>query len=107
MPALNVNASFNSGGSQVGHSVNERDFWELNNFTAKQHGSHAIKFGGRIRHVNVDDTNQSNFGGTWSFTGGFGLTSLQRYQLTLYMQAQGFTPEQIRAAGGCAFSFQL
>src|SRR5215211_2797042 len=107
IPALNVSGSFNSGGSQVGHSVNERSFWELNNFTAKQHGSHAIKFGGRIRHVSIDDTNASNFGGTWSFTGGFGLTSIERYQLTLRMQEQGFTPEQIRAAGGGAAAFSI
>ncbi len=76
VPALNVSGSFNSGGSQVGHSVNERASWELNNFSAKQHGTHAIKFGGRIRHVDIDDTNQGNFGGTWSFTGGFGLSSI-------------------------------
>jgi hypothetical protein len=107
IPALNVSGSFNSGGSQVGHSVNERDFWELNNFTAKQHGSHAIKFGARVRHVNVDDTNLNNFGGTWSFTGGFGLTSLERYQLTLQMQEQGFTPAEIRAAGGGAATFSI
>src|SRR5690349_24275068 len=107
VPALNVSGSFNSGGSQVGHSTNERDFWELNNFTAKQHGSHAIKFGGRIRHSSVDDTSESNFGGTWSFTGGFGLTSIERYQLTLRMQQQGFTPAQIRAAGGGAATFSI
>lgn len=107
IPALNVSGSFGSGGSQVGHSINERNFWELNNFTAKQHGSHAIKFGGRIRHVTVDDTNESNFGGTWSFTGGFGLTSIERYQLTLRLQRQGLTPEQIRAAGGGAATFSI
>lgn len=107
VPALNVGGSFNSGGSQVGQSVNERNFWELNNFTAKQHGSHAIKFGGRIRHVSVDDTNESNFGGSWSFTGGFGLTSIQRYQLTLQLQEQGLTPQQIRAAGGGAATFSI
>src|SRR5689334_9207554 len=107
VPALNVSGAFNSGGSQVGHSTNERDFWELNNFTAKQHGAHAIKWGGRIRHTKVDDTNQSNFGGTWSFTGGFGLTSIERYQLTLRLQAQGLTPAQIRAAGGGAAAFSI
>ncbi|HEY2964634.1 MAG TPA: carboxypeptidase regulatory-like domain-containing protein [Pyrinomonadaceae bacterium] len=107
IPALNVSASFNSGGSQVGHSINERNFWELNNFTAKQHGTHAIKFGGRIRHASVDDTNQGNFGGTWSFTGGFGLTSIERYQLTLQLQEQGLSPAQIRAAGGGAASFSI
>ena len=51
IPALDVSGSFGSGGSQVGHSINERKSWELNNFTAKQMGTHAIKFGGRIRHV--------------------------------------------------------
>lgn len=107
IPALNVSGAFNSGGSQVGHSINERKFFELNNFTAKQQGAHAIKFGGRIRHVVVDDTNENNYGGTWSFTGGFGLTSIQRYQLTLRLQQQGLTPAEIRAAGGGAASFQI
>ena len=107
IPALDVSGSFSSGGSQVGHSENERSSWELNNFTAKQHGAHAIKFGGRVRHINVDDKNEGNFGGTWTFTGGFGLTSIERYQKTLLLQEQGFTPVQIRAAGGGATQFRL
>jgi len=107
IPALNVSGSFNSGGSQVGDAVNTRNSWELNNFTAKQMGQHAIKFGGRIRHVSVDDTNPNNFGGSWTFTGGFGLTSIQRYQLTLKLQQQGLTPAQIRAAGGGAAAFSI
>ena len=92
VPALDVSGSFGSGGSQVGNSFNVRKSWELNNFTAKQKGSHAIKFGGRIRHSRIDDTNEGNFGGSWAFSGGFGLTSIERYQLTLQMQEQGFTP---------------
>lgn len=107
VPSLNVSGSFNSGGSQVGHSINERKSWELNNFTAQQRGQHAIKFGGRVRHVSVDDTSPSNYGGSWTFTGGFGLTSIQRYQLTLRLQQQGRTPAEIRAAGGGAASFSI
>jgi len=107
IPALDVSSSFGSGGSQVGESSNVRKTWELNNFTAKQMGTHAIKFGGRIRHVAIDDTNEGNFGGTWTFAGGFGLTSIQRYQLTLRLQEQGLTPAQIRAAGGGATAFRL
>lgn len=107
VPALDVSGAFGSGGSQVGNSFNVRKLWELNNFTAKQKGSHAIKFGGRIRHIQLEDNNEGNFGGAWSFSGGFGLTSIQRYQLTLQMQEQGFTAEQIRAAGGGATSFRL
>ncbi|HEY6804396.1 MAG TPA: TonB-dependent receptor [Pyrinomonadaceae bacterium] len=107
VPSLNVNSAFNSGGSQVGHSINVRDSWELNNFTAKQVATHAIKFGGRIRHVSIDDTNPSNFGGSWTFNGGFGLSSIERYQLTLQLQSQGKTPAEIRAAGGGASSFSI
>lgn len=106
-PALDVSGSFGSGGSQVGHSVSERKSWELANFTAKQHGTHAIKFGGRVRHLEIDDSNEGNFGGSWTFTGGFGLTSIERYQKTLQLQEQGFTPAQIRAAGGGATRFSL
>src|SRR6185312_2942535 len=91
----------------VGQSFNVRNSWELNNFTAKQMGSHAIKFGGRVRHVKFDDTSEGNFGGSWSFSGGFGLTSIERYQLTVRMLEQGFTPAQIRAAGGGATSFRI
>jgi hypothetical protein len=107
IPALNVSGSFNSGGSQVGNSFNDRHFWELNNFTAQQRGSHALKFGARVRYVKVEDTNENNYGGTWSFTGGFGLSSIERYQLTLRMQDEGFTPQQIRAAGGGAAAFSI
>ena len=107
VPGLIVSGAFNSGSSQIGNSFNERSVWELNNFTAKQMGPHAIKFGGRVRHVSLKDTNENNFGGSWFFTGGFGMTSIQRYQLTVQMQEQGFTPEQIRAAGGGAASFSI
>lgn len=107
IPSLSVGGSFNAGGSQVGHSHSRREFFELSNFTAKQHGMHAIKFGARIRHVSIDDTNENNFGGSWTFTGGFGLTSIERYQLTLRLQEQGLTSAQIRAAGGGAATFSI
>ncbi len=107
VPALDVSGAFGSGSSQVGESFSVRKSWELNNFTAKQKGSHAIKFGGRVRHLQFDDTNENTFGGAWSFTGGFGLTSIERYQLTRRMLKQGFTPAEIRAAGGGATSFRI
>ena len=107
VPSLDVSASFGSGGSQVGHSFNVRQAWELNNFTARQMGAHALKFGGRVRHIKLEDTNEGNFGGAWIFSGGFGLTSIERYQLTLRMQKEGFTPAEIRAAGGGATTFRL
>src|SRR6185369_12253467 len=107
IPGLDVRGAFSSGSFQVGESFNERKRLELNNFTAKQMGTHAIKFGGRIRHVDVDDTNEGNFGGDWAFTGGFGLTSIERYQLTLRLLDQGLTPAEVRAAGGGATAFRI
>jgi hypothetical protein len=47
------------GSSQVGNTFNERSTWELNNFTAKQMGPHAIKFGGRVRHISSTTTTKT------------------------------------------------
>ena len=110
IPALNVNSSFNGGGSQVGQAGNTTQRWELNNFTQKQHGMHTFKFGGRIRGESVSDINPSNFGGTWGFNGGFGpqldannnpvagtnivLNSLERYRRTTLVQQNGLTAAQ-------------
>ncbi|MGH9881150.1 MAG: TonB-dependent receptor domain-containing protein, partial [Pyrinomonadaceae bacterium] len=71
IPTLDVSGAFISGGSQVGHALNNNNSWELQNFLAWQKGSHAIKFGGRVRGVNITDINPNNFGGTYRFTGGF------------------------------------
>ena len=107
IPVLNVSGAFISGGSQVGHATNKRKNWEVSNFTAMQKGTHAVKFGGRVRGSKIEDTNPNNFGGAWLFTGGFGMTSIERYQLTLDLQGQKKTPEEIRAAGGGASQFTI
>jgi Carboxypeptidase regulatory-like domain len=107
-PVLNISGSFVGGGSQLGHAINTSNRWELQNFTQIQHGNHTIKFGGRVRDVRINDVNPNNFGGQWMFTGGTtGLSSLQRYQLTLQLMRQGLTPAQIRAQGGGAAQFSI
>jgi hypothetical protein len=111
VPTLNVSGAFNAcaGGatacSSVGHATNERNSWELNNFTQIQHAMHTIKFGGRVRGVKVDDISPNNFGGAWSFAGGFGpqfdsannpiagtntlLSSIERYRRTALLNSAG------------------
>jgi hypothetical protein len=107
----------------------------LNNFTQIQHATHALKFGGRLRGVHIDDISPNNFGGAWSFTGGFGpqfdaannpiagtnvlLSSIERYRRTSLIQANGLTAQQqaycgvstaaqcIRALGGGASQFTI
>ena len=142
LPVLNVSGAFNGcvaagvNCSQVGQAVNQSNRWELNNFTQIQKGTHAFKFGGRIRGVKIDDLSPNNQGGQWIFTGGFGpaldasynpiagttvaLSSIERYRRTLFMQTNGLTAAQqaycgagtsvadcIRRLGGGAAQFSI
>ncbi|MFS8085647.1 MAG: carboxypeptidase regulatory-like domain-containing protein, partial [Acidobacteriota bacterium] len=123
IPVLNVSGAFISGGSQVGHAINESNRWELNNFTQMARGMHSIKFGGRIRGVEINDVSPNNFGGQWVFTGGFGpaldagnnpiagtsipLSSIERYRRTLLFQGLGKTAAEIRSLGGGASQFSI
>jgi hypothetical protein len=123
IPVLNVSGAFVSGGSQVGHGLSSNSRWELQNFLAWQKGTHAFKFGGRVRGVHISDSNPSNFGGTYVFTGGFVPTldannnpitnqpvfvdSLERYRRTLLGQRLGRSAAQIRAMGGGSSQFSI
>lgn len=122
---LNVAGAFISGGSQVGEVLTNNSSWELQNFLAWQKGTHALKFGGRLRGVSIDDSNPNNFGGTYTFTGGFVPTldannnpindqpifvdSLERYRRSLLFSQAPFnlTPLEIRRLGGGASQFSI
>lgn len=130
IPVLTVSSAFggcavpNATCSQIGHATNERTNWELHNFTQMQRGMHTIKFGGRVRNVNIDDISPNNFGGSWAFSGGAGvrldannnpvldvnnnnkpfidpLSSIERYRRTLAISAQqgGLTLQQQDVCG--------
>jgi len=123
IPVLNVSGAFVSGGSQVGHALSSNRRWELQNFLAWQRGTHALKFGGKVRGVHISDSSPNNFGGQYVFTGGFVPTldannnpitsqpvfvdSLERYRRTLLGQQLGRSPSQIRAMGGGASQFSI
>ena len=121
--ALNVLDSFNGGGSQVGSSSNAQDRMELQNFTSWSSGNHFVKVGGRLRHVKIDSISPANFGGSYTFAGGFGpqldehdqivpgplieLSSLERYRRTLAFSRAGLSPAAIRLLGGGATQFSI
>ncbi len=123
IPALNVSQAFISGDSQVGLALSNNSRWELQSFLAWQKGTHAIKFGGKVRGISLSDSNTNNFGGTYVFSGGFVPTldasnnpipsqpvfvdSLERYRRTLLGQQLGRNAEQIRAMGGGASQFSI
>ena len=122
-PSISVQGAFTSGSATVGNSNNITNQWELSNSTTLIHGTHSIKWGGRLRQSYNNDTAATNFNGTFTFLGGQGetldangqpvpgtstaLTALQVYQLTLLLQQKGYSAAQIRAAGGGASFFSL
>jgi hypothetical protein len=127
-PALQVLASFNGGGAQVGHSFDTRNSYELQNYTSIVRRAHFWKFGVRLRGEGVDTTSPQNFGGTFTFGGGTApvlnadnqpvldssgqplpapITSIERYRRTLLFQRLGFSPSQIRSLGGGATQFSI
>ncbi|HVF50169.1 MAG TPA: carboxypeptidase regulatory-like domain-containing protein, partial [Pyrinomonadaceae bacterium] len=106
-PAINVQDAFFGGGSQVGQSFTQDKRWEVTNTTTIAKGKHSVKFGARLRGVNYTDFSENNFGGTYIFAGSSSQSAIERFQLTRQMQQQGFTPQQIRAAGGGATQLNI
>lgn len=72
IPAINVLDAFVGGGSSVGLSYDREQTWELQNYTTTTFGkdsNHAVKFGVRVRGTRLEDRSESNYGGTFTFTG--------------------------------------
>jgi hypothetical protein len=127
-PAIQVLGAFNGGGAQVGHSFNEQNNYEFQNYTSVARKSHYWKFGVRLRGETIDNTSPQNFGGTFIFGGGDApvlnsnnqpapdssgkialapITSVERYRRTLLFQRLGFTPSRVRELGGGATQFSI
>jgi len=128
VPTIRVLDAFTGGGAQVGLAFNNENRWELANNTSWARGTHALKFGVRLRGISIDDISPNNFGGTFTFGGGFApqlgannqvvvdasgqpvlepITSIERYRRTLLFGQQNLTAAQIRALGGGATQFQI
>ena len=128
IPTIRVLEAFTGGGSQIGLSFNQENRWELVNNTSWGLGTHALKFGARLRGVSLTDASPNNFAGTFTFAGGFApqldvnnqpvldatgqqalvpITSIERYRRTLFFQRQGLSAAQVRALGGGATQFQI
>jgi hypothetical protein len=96
---LDVIGAFLGGGNSSQFIRDNQDSYEFQNYTSVLAGKHMIKFGARLRDGRESDYANSNFNGTYTFD------SLSAYQITEQGLAQGWTPEQIRAAGGGASQF--
>ncbi len=98
-PTIRVLSAFTGGGSSVGTALYHENHYELQDYAAIAAGKHFLKFGGRLRVMSELNRANSNFNGTFTFG------SLDRYAVTQRGLQQGWTPEQIRAAGGGADQF--
>jgi Carboxypeptidase regulatory-like domain/TonB dependent receptor len=113
IPTVNVQEAFTGGGSQAGLTSVQQNRFELTNITSLALGVHSVKFGARVRTVNINNLSPNNFGGTWTFAGTHnlanpdGLTSIEAYQITEQGLQQGLTGAQIRVLGGGATQFTI
>jgi hypothetical protein len=137
IPSLVVSSAFTGGGAQVGRSWDTQRHYEVQNYTSIAQGTHAIKFGARVRDISDDNESQSNFGGSFTFAGissaavlgpnnlplapgvncaaassqgspdCTSITSIESYRRALILPTLGFTPSQVCLYGGCPYQFSI
>jgi len=93
-PSVSVSGDFTSGGAGGQYNNDHTDHLELWNITTMTAGTHAIKFGTRLRWNRDANATDSNFNGSFSFS------SLSSYLTLLNDQANSKTWTQIAADGG-------
>lgn len=72
IPGINVSEAFSGGGATIGESFSRELQWELQNYTTTSLGKsneHSLKFGARVRSLNLTDRSENGFGGSFSFVG--------------------------------------
>ena len=93
--------AFTGGGPPLTLSFTNQDRLEVQNMTTVTHGTHLLRWGGRLRGIYLNDQDTTNY------TGSFTFSSLDSYRLTLLGRQAGLTPLQIRATGGGASQFSI
>jgi Carboxypeptidase regulatory-like domain len=67
-PTVSVLGAFTGGGNQIGNGSDVPNHYELQNYTSIVHGTHLIKFGGRLRVLTDSNTSTENFNGAFTFS---------------------------------------
>jgi hypothetical protein len=127
-PEISVSGSFNDGGAQTGLASDIQNNFELQNYSTMTRGAHVLSFGVRVRAQIENNISPTNFGGTFTFTGGLApeldgnnqeiigsnglpvmaeISSIEQYRRTLVFEELGYTPAAIRMLGGGASQFSI
>ena len=101
LPTTAVLDAFTGGGPPLTLSFNNQNRLEVQNMTTITRGTHLLRWGGRLRSVDLHDQDTGNYTGTYTFS------SLGSYRTTLLGQQSGWSAQQIRAAGGGASQFSM
>jgi Carboxypeptidase regulatory-like domain len=80
VPAINVLGVFSGGGSTFGQTSDSLNRYEVQNYTSWAVGKHFVKFGGRLRASQDTNIANSNFNGTFTFSGSPAVTPFQAFQ---------------------------
>ena len=107
-PTLQVQGAFTMGGSTQGDVRSTQNNYELQNYTSISRGNHLIKFGARLRGLNISNSSNPNFNGTFVFSPVFSggqlvATALQAYQSA----ALGNCSAQNYSAASCPTQFSI
>lgn len=128
IPQINVSNEFITGGNGYGNTYDLTHHFELQNYTSINHGTHTIRFGGRVRRNSDLSNNPQGFNGTFTFTGGLEpvlnannqivndangnpetafISSLAQYERNAQLQQAGYSAAQIQTLGGGPSRFTI
>ncbi|HEY5381436.1 MAG TPA: carboxypeptidase regulatory-like domain-containing protein [Acidobacteriaceae bacterium] len=101
--SIAVLGAVNDGGSPGGHSQDNQDHYDFQDYVSLAARKHYLNFGLRLRNTRDADNSSAGYNGQYTFP------SLDAYQITRQMlQANpNVDPADIRAAGGGASQFTL
>jgi hypothetical protein len=123
-PTIQVQGAFVDGGSTGGLYSDIQNRYELQNITYMTFSKHSLKFGGRLRITDENNSSNSKFNGSYSFgprvdptVAGCNvanppstcpqLTGIEAYQIMLTGLSQNLSISQIIANGGGASFYSL